>query len=111
MFGNSSAGFAIRSYTPPMFVLIFTLLSWSDESSILVLSGSSFVMFSSVCNGNAEAPSVSMLAGRFVIIVISRSVVLKTTPPLLTSKRTLLKIGMVDLVGIALESFCKAVCS
>ena len=66
-------------------------------------------MFNIVCKGKAEEPSFSTLAGRFVTIVISKSVDLNVTPLSLTSKRTLLKIGSVDLVGVAFESFCKAV--
>ena len=68
-------------------------------------------MFNKVCNGRAEEPAASILAGKFVMIVISKSVDLKRTPSSFTSKRTLLNIGKVDLVGVALESFCRAVCS
>ena len=46
-----------------------------------------------------------MLAGRFAMMVISKSVVLSTVPVSCASKRTLFKIGKVDRVGVALESF------
>ena len=49
-----------------------------------------------------------MLAGRLTTIVISRSVVLKIVSESRTSKSTQLKIGSVDRVGVALDSFCSA---
>ena len=74
-------------------------------SVILVSSGDSFVMSNNVWWGIATLPGVSMLAGRFTIMVISKSVVLSTVPVSCASKRTLFKIGRVDRVGVALESF------
>jgi len=65
-------------------------------------------MSKSVCRGIAVDPWVSMLAGRLIMIVISRSVVLNIVSESRTSKSTQLKIGRVDRVGVALDSFCSA---
>ena len=47
----------------------------------------------------ATLPGSSMLAGRFAMMVISKSVVLSTVPVSSASKRTLFKIGKVERVG------------
>ena len=69
-------------------------------SVILVSSGDSFVMSNNVWWGMATLPKVSMLAGRFAIMVISKSVVLSTVPVSCASKERCLKL--VGWIGLGL---------
>lgn len=81
----------------------------SLASMVMFVSGIAFVISVIVRCGIATPPSFSMDASAVVTKVISRSVVRISSTPSLAEKRTLLRIGMVDLVGVAFARFCKAV--
>tara|TARA_B100000575_G_scaffold276774_1_gene262480 strand:+ start:232 stop:582 length:351 start_codon:yes stop_codon:yes gene_type:complete len=68
-------------------------------------------MFNNICSGAATLPTDSILAGIFTITVISRSVDLIVVSFSETLIKTEFKIGRVDLLGVALESFWSADCS
>ena len=103
VFGKSSEGLAIRSYSPKsVFILAFFR---SSTERVSLVSGSSFVMSSKVLIGRAATPAASRLEGICVFIVISRSVVFKIVFSSLVSIKTQPRIGRVERVGVAFDSF------
>ena len=107
--GNSSAGFAMRSYSPVSVVMVARSLSSTDK--VRRVSGSSFVISNNVFKGRAVAPACSRLTGISTWIVISRSVARRVVFSSDDANKTQPKIGRVERVGVALESFCNACCS
>ena len=91
-----------------MGVFISILLSFFADIVIRVSSGISLVRLKSDCKGIQIVPDLSTLAANFNNTVISRSVVLSVVSLSLTSNKTLLSIGRVDLAGVAFDSFWSA---
>ena len=108
--GNSSASLPVISYVP-LSVVIFALFLSPTSIVILVSSGSSFVTSSRVCRGRAASPVCSVLAASLTTIVISRSVTLRVVYPSTEENKTKFNMGRVERVGVAFETFCRAVCS
>ena len=75
---------------------------------VILVSCNSFVISYSCFNGIAAEPSSSMLTNISISIVSSRSVDLKVVLSFVALIKTQLRIGSVDLTGVAFDSFCKA---
>ena len=109
VFGNSSGLFAIKSYCPRSVDIVALFLS--STSIVSLTSGSSLVTSRRVFSGIAACPLFSRLEGISTWIEISRSVVLRTVFSFPASISAHPKMGKVDLVGVALDSFWSACCS
>ena len=101
--GNSSFCFPIKSYEPE-FVRI-SILFFISATIVILVSDNSFVISYSCFKGIAADPSSSILTDISRSIVNSKSVVLREVFSFVAVIKTQLKIGNVDLVGVAFDSF------